>query len=256
MSLNHVDAVLKDLDKLPWNTSPGKMIYSPPLQDVSSKTRMAWKFDAKELRSQFFGKDYWSWVVCGIRVRTSVESGPPGGEPCAHTYSVFLRKNNLSFLGMPGDFSMARENEWSPLAYPFPVLFLADMDPQIFIERELDPLEYRQIRPRPMPVVEILFHRVKDLSISNYVFVMKDTMGHPVVRNIYVQTITPKLVGKHYFQGGGGGGGGSSTSVPGPIKVIPSWGLIRAGWHDSMRFHRGERVEEIEFLAKNMWTSP
>jgi hypothetical protein len=232
---------IKDLAALPWNTSPRAIVWRPTLQDSSTETRVAWSFDFAEFRRSFPEYIYNSYVVCGIRIRPSIVTRPPGDEAPAHIYSVFLRKNNLSVMGIPGDFSMAAEGCWAEFSYPLPVYFLSTMRPMICVEREMTRLEMRQMRPRPEPVVEILAHRVEDISASNYVFVMMNGLNREVVvRNIFADN---KLFTPEYFQG----------SIPGPLKVIPSWGLIRGGWAGTEIYSRGGSLENIHYLSNKVW---
>ena len=244
------DVYVKDLSEFSWKSSPEKIVWRATLTDCSTSSRAAWSFPIAEIRRSFPEYMYNSYVVCGIRIRPSIallqscNNGAAVVETTAtrsQCYSVFLRKNNLSFMGIPGDFSIATEEDWCKFSYPLPMYFLSKTQPTVFVEREMSSLEMRQMRPRPEPIIEIVANYVKDVSVSNYVFVMMDGLNKKVViRNIFAEN---KVCMPEYYQ----------SYIPGPLKVIPSWQLIQNGWLDTELYHRGASIEHILYLANNQW---
>lgn len=114
------------------------------------------------------------WVVCGLRIsnKQHINTFP------RKTYSVFLERDNTSFIGFPGDFSIAIENEWQHFQFPLPVVCLLNEMPNILIKTYVDRNMENSLYVNNIPEVELFLCKVQSLKENNYAFII--TSKHPM----------------------------------------------------------------------------
>lgn len=237
---------IKDLNNIDWKLNENSVILNTPARIVTyRRDKVCYSFNFLVLSELYsLSGDSDNLVVCGFRVSNRDGSPPGSDDETSPSFSVFLRNEN-SLFGIPGDFTFARFGKWDRFTWPLPVSFLLDINPSVHIElsspnRDLfDSGQLNQV-----PLVELYLMRVADLTTrTNLVFTILN-FGKPNITHIYQRHFG--LFNCNYF----------NETVPGPFKLIPSWGIIRLGWNDTQREHPSTSLDVLNYCSNEIWAQP
>lgn len=210
-----------------------------------NENRVEYSFNLSSVNAHI-PSDSYNWIICGLRIIPAEGMLPPGGEPLdAHEvpFSVFLRRNkHHGLFGIPGDFTMAYYGRWDTFTWPIPIGVIRALNPSVH-------LYYPGNYIGPL-VVELYLRQIEDISDYNYVFVISNSSVNddPVRAVAIYQKRTGLFPMEHFI-------GDSSDPVPGPFKIIPSWGLIRRGWFYNDNFYNTMDVNVLRQTINHIWNS-
>jgi len=224
-----------------WSSvdSSAKIIY-PEVKEADYMTcqpgGVAYTFSLSSINAHI-PYDSFNWVLCGLRITSSEGMSPPAGD-MVQPYSVLLGINNTQLFGIPGDFTMAYEGQWSTFTWPLPINLIRNLRPSVR-------LQYYPNTPRLRPpIVELYVRQVDDISDYNYIFVISNNLSSiDRVRHTVLYHRDAGLFPMEYF----------TECVPGPFKAIPSWSLIRRGWRDTQMCHSSMDIDTFKYNINYMW---
>ena len=245
---------IKDLAKIDWVECADGIVLTPTVKTCSTTMdRVTYSFNFSNLAVNL-PVDYINWVVCGIKICPAEGMIPPGGDGADESpFSVSLRRDNFSLFGIPGDFTMAYYGKWMNFTYPMPVGFLLNTHPEVYVERYRKAIE-RICRNAEKPSIAIYLRRVQDISNYNYVFVISNSLGGRAADGSENGSCSNYKIMRVYQHGRGifpieyyAG------NIPGPMKIIPSWGLIKKGWLDINSYYHSMTRHTLDYNLSNLW---